>query len=102
MRDWLNYFKLAGLRSRIKGWDSWLRRRIRMCIWKSWKRVRTRYRNLKKLVPDENRVRMAAFCRKMYCGVWRHILLYMKHYLLRNCCVPVIRLLRCTIILCSS
>ncbi|MDR1223090.1 MAG: maturase, partial [Tannerella sp.] len=68
IRGWLSYFKLAGLRSRIKDWDSWLRRRIRMCIWKSWKRVRTRYRNLKKLVPDENRVRMAAFCCKMY---WR-------------------------------
>jgi group II intron reverse transcriptase/maturase len=68
IRGWLSYFRLAGLRSRIKDWDSWLRRRIRMCIWKSWKRVRTRYRNLKKLVPDENRVRMAAFCRKLY---WR-------------------------------
>lgn len=68
IRGWLNYFKLAGLKSRIKEWDGWLRRRIRMCIWKSWKRVRTRYRNLKKLIPDENRVRMAAFCRKKY---WR-------------------------------
>lgn len=68
IRGWLNYFKLAGLKNRIMEWDSWLRRRIRMCIWKSWKRVRTRYRNLKKLVPEENRVRMAAFCRKMY---WR-------------------------------
>lgn len=68
IRGWLNYFKLAGLKGRIKEWDSWLRRRIWMCIWKSWKRVRTRYRNLKKLISDENRVRMAAFCRKKY---WR-------------------------------
>ena len=68
IRGWLNYFKFAGLKSRIKEWDGWLRHRIRMCIWKSWKRVRTRYRNLKKLIPDESRVRMAAFCRKKY---WR-------------------------------
>jgi group II intron reverse transcriptase/maturase len=68
IRGWLNCFKMAGLRSRIKEWDSWLRRRIRMCIWKSWKRVRTRCRNLKKPVSDENRVRVAAFCRKQY---WR-------------------------------
>lgn len=68
IRGWLNYFKFAGLKGRIKEWDGWLRHRIRMCIWKSWKRVRTRYRNLKKLIPDENRVRMAAFCRKKY---WR-------------------------------
>ena len=39
-----------------------------MCIWKSWKRVKTLYRNLKKLVGDDQRVRMAAFCRKKY---WR-------------------------------
>lgn len=68
IRGWLNYFKLADLKGRIKEWNGWLRRRIRMYIWKSWKRVRTRYRNLKKLIPDENRVRMAAFCRKKY---WR-------------------------------
>lgn len=68
IRGWLNYFKFAGFKSRIKEWDGWLRHRIRMCIWKSWKRVRTRYRNLKKLIPDESRVRMAAFCRKKY---WR-------------------------------
>ena len=72
IRGWLNYFKLAGLRSRITEWDGWLRRRIRMCIWKSWKRVRTRYRNLKKPVPDENRVRMAAFCGKMYWCMAAH------------------------------
>lgn len=36
IRGWLNYFKLAGLRNRIMEWDGWLRRRIRMCIWKSW------------------------------------------------------------------
>ena len=60
IRGWLNYFKFAGLKSRIKEWDGWLRHRIRMCIWKSWKRVRTRYRNLEKLIPDESRVRMAS------------------------------------------
>lgn len=39
-----------------------------MCIWKSWKRVRTRYSNLMQLIPDVNRVRIAAFSRK---GYWR-------------------------------
>lgn len=68
IRGWSNYFSLAGYRPGLEEWDSWLRRRIRMCIWKSWKRVRTRYHNLQKLIPDENRVRSAAFCRKSY---WR-------------------------------
>ena len=68
VQGWVNYFRLAGIKSLLLEIDNWLRRRIRMCIWKSWKRVRTRYRNLKKLVPGEDRVRAAAFCRKSY---WR-------------------------------
>ncbi|MCK5614577.1 hypothetical protein KAR91_72605 [Candidatus Pacearchaeota archaeon] len=28
--------------------DDWIRRRLQMCLWKQWKRIRTRYRNLKK------------------------------------------------------
>lgn len=68
IRGWSNYFSLAGYKRGVEEWDSWLRHRIRMCIWKSWKRVRTRYKNLQKLVPEENRVRTAAFCRKSY---WR-------------------------------
>ncbi|WP_373149339.1 group II intron maturase-specific domain-containing protein [Bacteroides finegoldii] len=43
----MNYFSLAGYKNCLEEWDSWFRHRIRMCIWKSWKRVRTRYHNLK-------------------------------------------------------
>lgn len=68
IRGWSNYFSLAGYRNRLNEWDGWLKRRIRMCIWKQWRRVKTRYNNLQKLVPNENRVRIAAFCRKSY---WR-------------------------------
>ncbi|MDR0743654.1 MAG: maturase [Tannerella sp.] len=72
LRGWLNYFKLAGLKHRIEEWDAWLRRRIRMCIWKSLKWVKPRFRNLKRLVVDEQRVRIAAFCRKQYCRMSIH------------------------------
>lgn len=46
---WVNYFKLADMRSLLREIDKWLRRRIRMVIWKQWKRVRTRYTMLRKL-----------------------------------------------------
>ena len=46
---WVNYFKLADMKTLMKGTDQWLRRRIRMVIWKKWKRVRTRYAILRKL-----------------------------------------------------
>jgi group II intron reverse transcriptase/maturase len=46
---WVNYFKLADMRNLLKTIDQWLRRRIRMVIWKQWKRVRTQYAMLRKL-----------------------------------------------------
>lgn len=41
---WVNYFKLADMKNFLKETDKWLRRRIRMFIWKRWKKVKTRYR----------------------------------------------------------
>lgn len=43
---WLEYFKLADIRSKLQEIDTWYRRRLRMCIWKSWKKIKTRFRNL--------------------------------------------------------
>ncbi len=100
IRGWLNYFKFAGLKSRIKEWDGWLRHRIRMCIWKSWKRVRTRYRNLKKVLFP-----MRAVCEWLpfvvrNTGEWQVIPLYKRLCRMSVCFKLVTLLLRCTIILC--
>lgn len=46
---WVNYFKLADMKSKLKELDSWIRRRLRACVWKTWKQVRTRFKNLMKL-----------------------------------------------------
>lgn len=46
IRGWIEYFKYADMKSRLSRIDEWLRRRIRMCIWKSWKRIKTRFKNL--------------------------------------------------------
>lgn len=46
---WVNYFKLADMKSLLPKVDEWYRRRLRMVIWKQWKRIRTRLRNLIKL-----------------------------------------------------
>ncbi|AFV01218.1 MULTISPECIES: group II intron maturase-specific domain-containing protein [unclassified Dehalobacter] len=43
---WLNYYAIAGMRSRIQELNRWLKRRIRMYIWKQWKRPKTRIGNL--------------------------------------------------------
>ncbi|MEE1281748.1 MAG: group II intron maturase-specific domain-containing protein, partial [Acutalibacteraceae bacterium] len=53
MRGWLGYYGIAEMGTLMKQWNEWLRRRIRMYIWKQWKLPRTRVKNLMKLgMPD--------------------------------------------------
>lgn len=49
IRGWIGYFYIADMKRILQSWDKWLRRRIRMYIWKQWKKPKTRVRNLKKL-----------------------------------------------------
>lgn len=65
---WVNYFKLADMKKLLKVTDEWLRRRIRMVIWKQWKRVRTRYTMLRKLGHHHTTAYKFACTRK---GYWR-------------------------------
>jgi RNA-directed DNA polymerase len=48
-QGWISYFRYAGLGERLKRLDHWLGSRLRYCIWKTWKRIRTRIRNLARL-----------------------------------------------------
>jgi len=65
---WIGYFALAETPSAFQELDEWLRRRLRMCQWKQWKRVRTRVRELRALGLKELDVWEAAGSRKKY---WR-------------------------------
>jgi RNA-directed DNA polymerase len=65
---WVNYFKLADMKKLLQAIDEWLRRRIRMYIWKRWKKIRTRYDMLKKLGLNHNTALKFACTRK---GYWR-------------------------------
>ena len=49
MTGWLAYFGIAEMKSTMRDWNGWLRRRIRMYIWKQWKKPKTRVQNLIKL-----------------------------------------------------
>ena len=49
MTGWLAYFGIASMKNTIAEWNGWLRRRIRMYIWKQWKKPKTRVQNLIKL-----------------------------------------------------
>ncbi len=43
---WINYFKIADIKALVKEIDHWMRRRIRMVLWKQWKRVKIRLKML--------------------------------------------------------
>ena len=68
VRGWTNYFKKADAKNALKALDEWLRSRIRMVTWKRWKKIRTRYTNLKRAGLDEEQAWMWANTRK---GYWR-------------------------------
>ena len=68
IRGWLGYFGIASMRTTMREWDQWLRRRFRMYIWKQWKKPRTRVKALLKLGVPLSRAYVAARTRKAY---WR-------------------------------
>ena len=53
-RGWLNYYGIASMKQKIDDINGWLYHRIRMCIWKQWKKPKTKVRNLIKMgVPED-------------------------------------------------
>jgi RNA-directed DNA polymerase len=68
IRGWANYFKQADAKKILKELDKWIRSRIRMVTWKRWKKIRTRFVNLKRLGINKEQAWMWANTRK---GYWR-------------------------------
>ena len=65
---WINYFSIADIKTICRDLDSWIRRRLRMCIWKQWKKIKTRHDNLVKLGINNYEAWEWANTRK---GYWR-------------------------------
>lgn len=63
---WVNYFAIADMKSILKTLDEWLRRRIRMCFWKQWKKIKTKHDNLVKLGTENYKAWEYANTRKSY------------------------------------
>lgn len=68
LRGWIGYFRLADTASVIQELDEWIRRRLRMCVLKQWKKPKTKYRNLVTLGIYPEEARKLAGSRK---GYWR-------------------------------
>jgi Fe-S cluster biosynthesis and repair protein YggX len=65
-RGWLNYYGLADMKKPIEDINSWLYHRIRMCIWKQWKKPKTKMKNLLKLGVSNDLAMQAANSRRGY------------------------------------
>lgn len=65
---WVGYFVLAETPSVMEDLSKWVRHRLRACVWRQWRRVRTRYRELRALGLPEGVVGYMANTRK---GPWR-------------------------------
>jgi RNA-directed DNA polymerase len=65
---WVQYFKLADMDKLLLKIDQWYRRRLRMVIWKQWKRIKTKLANLIKLGISKPKAWEWANTRK---GYWR-------------------------------
>lgn len=48
-RGWLNYFRMASIQGKLQQVDSWLRARLRHCIWHDWKKPDRKRKNLMRL-----------------------------------------------------
>ncbi len=48
-RGWLNYFRMGNIQGKLKDMDSWLRNRLRYCIWHDWKKPERKRKNLIRL-----------------------------------------------------
>jgi len=48
-RGWLQYFRMGSLHGKLKDLDSWVRNRLRYCIWHNWKKRERRRKNLIRL-----------------------------------------------------
>jgi len=68
LRGWLGYFRLADTPTVFDDLDEWVRHRLQACLWKQWKRVRTRIRELRSLGLPDRAVFPLANARK---GYWR-------------------------------
>jgi len=67
LMGWIGYFRLASAKKHCERLDEWIRRRLRMCLWKQWKLPRTKLRNLRALGVPEWAAWMMANSRR---GCW--------------------------------
>lgn len=68
LRGWINYYGVCTTKRLWSPLDEWIRRRLRMCLWKQWRLPRTKIRNLLSLGTPLSHAVTTGSSRK---GYWR-------------------------------
>lgn len=68
-RGWVNYFVIAKAKSIMQQLDEMVKVRLRIGVWHSWKRIRTKIRNLIRLGVNKERAYMWGNSSKRYCKI---------------------------------
>lgn len=66
---WVNYFRIGQIKTACRELDEHLRFRLRMCIWKQWKKTKTKFKNLMQLGIKREEAWKWANTRKGYARV---------------------------------
>jgi hypothetical protein len=70
---WIQYYGIADMKGLMTELNMWVRRRLRMYIWKQWKKISAKFRNLQKLGVGKQQAWEWANTRKSYwhtSGSW--------------------------------
>ncbi|WP_311376757.1 group II intron maturase-specific domain-containing protein, partial [Anaerococcus lactolyticus] len=65
-RGWINYFKIASMKSKLKGFSEHLRTRLRIICWKMWKVPKKRQWALRKMGVVKDLARLTSYCGNRY------------------------------------
>jgi RNA-directed DNA polymerase len=68
LMGWIGYYALADAKGILQSIEEWTRRRLRLCLWTQWKRIKTKYRELRSLGLSHVKAIEIANTRK---GAWR-------------------------------
>jgi len=69
IRGWVNYFAIAKAKSKMQELDKLVRTRLRIGIWKQWKKPKTKRVNLEKLGIKSGKAYEWSNSRKGYCRI---------------------------------
>jgi len=61
LRGWVAYFRLSQVKNVFEEMDQWIRRKMRLILWRQWKRPRTRAKKVIRLGIDRARAYPSAY-----------------------------------------